>query len=474
MTAASAGRLGTVTVRLLPVAAIGAVSIAAADSVARWDSRMPKPLAAVLLLAWAAILLSIDTTQLFFGWLFLAPLFQESASNNRVGHILALAVYTAPPLVLLVKLLATQGSRPVREWVDWLPALYLVFLVASLGTTASSELHHGAAVGTVRGLYQNVGIGIIVYYLVVFWRGRGLPFVAVARTLLVAALLQAVMAVVEWPTHRNLWHDTSWQRTGDDRAIATLANPAITGAFVGVGIVLALAVLCWKGPTALRRLAVVMLVVGVPALYATKTRGPILATVIAALLILLLSRRSRLAGLGVLALVSLLLVAFWPQIRGSSVYQTRLAQKQNVDTRLVLQEVSFKLIERKPIFGWGYNSFDRVKFDVVVASGALPAAEALQSTSHDTFLTIFVEYGAVGFLLFLVPWVVIGARALRRVCIPAANRWLLVAALGSILLLAVNAATLDYRFFSFVPMLAWFFLGLLRRELARPGAVART
>ena len=40
--------------------------------------------------------------------------------------------------------------------------------------------------------------------------------------------------------------------------------------------------------------------------------------------------------------------------------------------------------------------------------------------------------------------------------------------LASIVVLAVNAATLDYRFFSFVPMLGWLSLALLRRRCAEP------
>jgi len=244
----------------------------------------------------------------------------------------------------------------------------------------------------------------------------------------------------------------------------------VTGAVIGVGIVLALAVLSWHGPVRLRRLAIAMLVLGGPALYATKTRGPILATLVAALLVVVLSRRSRLAGAGALALAALLLIVFWPQIQASSFYQSRLTEKQNIEARLVLQQVSFKLIERKPLLGWGYDSFDRVKYDVTVPSGSLPLAQALQSTSHDTYLTMLVEYGVVGFALFVLPWVVVVVRGLARVRAPAPDRWLLVGMLGSILLLAINGATLDYRFYSFAPMLAWLALALVRRRLAAPAA----
>jgi O-antigen ligase len=137
----------------------------------------------------------------------------------------------------------------------------------------------------------------------------------------------------------------------------------------------------------------------------------------------------------------------------------------------VLQDVSIKLIERKPLLGWGYDSFDRVKYNVSVPSPQLPLSQALQSTSHDTYLTILVEYGALGFAIFVLPWIAIFLRGLSKVRKPAPDRWFLAAMLASIVLLAVNAATLDYRFFSFVPMLGWLSLALVRRRLAEPAPV---
>jgi O-antigen ligase len=457
--------------RLIPAAAVGLVAVATAESIAGMDTRFPKPLVAVLALAGAAVLLSVDTVQLFLGWLLVAPIFQESAANSHVGHVLSLGLYTAPPLVLLVKHLGAEGPRPRATWFDFLPALYLVYLVVSLAATGGTDFRTLGTVGTLRTLYQNVAIGIVIYYVVGFWRGRGPSLVATARVLLMAAALQSAMAIVEVPTHWNLWHDTGWQRPGDFRAIATLGNPAVTGAMIGVGIVVALSVLCWHGPFELRRLATVMLLLGFPALYATKTRGPILATLIAALLIVFFSARSRLVGVGAIALVALLLVIFWPRIQASSVYQARITQQQNIQARLVLQEVSIKLIEQKPVLGWGYDSFDRVKYNVDVPSPQLPLSQALQSTSHDTFLTILVEYGAVGFAIFVLPWLMIFLRGLGHVRRPAPDRWFVVAMLASVLLNAVNATTLDYRFFSFVPMLAWLALGFIRRRLAEPSPV---
>ncbi len=197
-----------------------------------------------------------------------------------------------------------------------------------------------------------------------------------------------------------------------------------------------------------------------------------LATLIASAACVLLSSRTRLIGVGAIVLAVLMLTLFWPQIKTSSVYQNRLDQPQNVQIRIVLQQVSIRLAEERPIFGWGYNSFDRVKYNVPVYSSSVPVSEALHYTSHNTFLTILVDYGGVGLMLFLLPFGPVLWRAWRRARIPSPSRWFYVAGLASIVVIEVNAVTLDYRFFSFVPVLAWLFLGLLRREVASSGVSA--
>jgi O-antigen ligase len=253
------------------------------------------------------------------------------------------------------------------------------------------------------------------------------------------------------------------------RASGTFGNPEITGAFIGAGLVVALAVLCWDGPLRLRRVALAMVVLALPALYATKTRGPILATLIVAAVCVLLNSRMRMIGIGAFAVVGLVLALYWPQIRSSQLYTTRIGDSQNIQIRLVLQRASIAVAEQRPIFGWGYNSFDRVKFKAPVYSNTVPVAEALQYTSHDAFLTILVEYGAVGLLLFLAPFVTVGWRAARRARLPSPDRWFFVAGLGVIGVVLLNATTVDYRLLSFVPALPWLFLGLLRRNLPAAG-----
>lgn len=455
-------------------AALGVVGLvvsyeAAHSIVTAPTGHVPKPLLALVAVAGGAVLLAIATDHLVLGWLLLAPLLQESAGTSRVGHLLSLALYTAPPLAFALKTMATRGRRPRLRSLDVVPALYVLLVLGSLLITATG-LVRATPVGTLRTFYQTVLIGVIVYYVVAFWPGRSLRPDRVCAVVLVAASLQAAMSIVEWLTGWNLWHDMGWRRgAGDNRSVATLANPGLLGAFIGVGMVVALAVLCWNGPSRLRRLSVVMLVLGPLGVFVTLTRGAILATALACAPLVLLSRRSRLGGFGVLAFAVLLIVVFWGRIASTSLYQSRLSNGQNVDVRLALQHASLKLAGKKPILGWGYGSFDRVKSNVQVTGtiGSVAAEAAVQgSTSHNTFLTVLVEYGGVGLLLLVLPWLWICLNALRRIRARAPDRWIDVAGVAAVFVIAFTGATLDLRFFSFVPAVLWLFLALMRRAAA--------
>ena len=88
----------------------------------------------------------------------------------------------------------------------------------------------------------------------------------------------------------------------------------------------------------------------------------------------------------------------------------------------------------------------------------------MANTSHDTFLTILVELGLVGVLLYATPLVVAFAGILRG----ARERmdWEVAALVGTVIVYLVSALTFDMRFFSLVPALPWIAAGLARRKAA--------
>jgi hypothetical protein len=80
---------------------------------------------------------------------------------------------------------------------------------------------------------------------------------------------------------------------------------------------------------------------------------------------------------------------------------------------------------------------------------------------------VLVEYGSVGFLLFLLPWAVLIVAGVRAVPRQSAQQWVLVGSLAAVPVVVLTGATLDYRFFSFALMLPWVFLAMIRRIIER-------
>jgi O-antigen ligase len=440
------------------------VAVAGAQAITRAGSLWTPPVLAVLVLAGAVILLSFRPEALLVSWLALGPFLQGYGSHPALEHPLGLALYQFPPLVFLLWTLTAPtrmrslGVSRRPGFVDVLPAAYFLFVLGSMSVTDQ------VSATSIKYVYVSTGIGVILYYFLAFGPLLSLTPTRLIRVLLVLAMLEALMSIVDGLTGWNLWHDTAWQSETARRAVATLGDPASLGTFVGMGVVLALSILVWRGPPQLRPLAVGTIAVGLPALFFTYTRGPILATIIAASLVLLSRTGTRLLAVCLLVLMIVLIAASWSRITSSALYQDRITRANTVEIRAELQRWSLRLAEERPLLGWGYGSFDRVVRAADFRSTVLPREEVISSTSHNTFLTILVQYGSIGLALFVVPSLVIGGRAVARARAFPDSRWLLLGCVASLVLYAFGASVIDFRFFSFVPAVPWLLLGLLRRQ----------
>jgi O-antigen ligase len=424
-------------------------------------SSLTTPVLGVTAIAGAIVLFSVPPDKLFLGWLLLAPLFQNSADATTIGKPLVFAFYLAPAVALIAHTaLGWRSDRRIRA-IDVVPTLFVLYVFGSLVVTTS--LLQDDAFGAVKAFYSTVAIGAVVYYFLAFGPGSRVKGVDVARVLLLAVLLQSLLSLLEWQTGWNLWADTAWQEDGLSRTVSTLANPAVLGVFIGTGIVLSLAILVWDGPRKLRRLAWLVVLVGPPAIMVTLTRAPIIATALMSVAVLVLSRVGRIPALAAIVAIGLALVAAWPMLTSSRLYEERIANRGTVDTRAEVQRVSVRLAGERPLTGHGYASFDEVRVTVGRTLGVDPVV--LTNTSHNAYLTILVEYGAIGLVLFVLPLLVITFQAISRARSPSPERWFMVGAVAAIGVFCVSSAANDFRFFSLAQALPWIFLGLLRTRL---------
>jgi O-antigen ligase len=410
---------------------------------------------ALAALAVVVVAISLKPEHLFLFWLLAAPFLQDVGSG-RLQHLARIGLYSAPPLLFLAWTMLQR--RAVRgSFVDVLPAGYVAYIVGS-------ALVAGVDVSATQ-VFSIVVTGVIVYYFCAFCSlGEGIEQ-RIVRVLLASTVI--VSLVVE--IGKIAGHSYGYQADNSadvERATGPLGSPGVLGTVVGAGAVLALAVLVWGGPRSLRRLAWLSLLLGLPALFLTLTRGPMIAAGAVGLVILLSRARTRWPG--VLAGIALALVAvgLWSSVTSSSLYKNRLSNQTNVDDRVIIDRWSLELAGRKPFLGWGYGSFDTVKDAAHLSTGnsTISYSEAIQYTSHNTYLTILVELGGIGLTLLILPWIVVAGSSFRVIRADPSGAWMVVGFLGVLGVWVINAGTFDMRFFAIGWVLPWLAVGLLRRR----------
>jgi O-antigen ligase len=413
---------------------------------------------AVCAVGFMVLTVSLGAERIFVGWVFFAPFLQNSARSSAGGHLASQVIYTLPPLLFLFWTL-TNRNRPRATLLDLLPFAYVGLALTSYLVTRGP-----GSDASIHSILTTVGFAAVGYYFCAYGPIGPRFGERLLWAFLASVVVLDLMSYIEAATGWNLWGDTGWHQHYS-RTVATLDNPAVLGTVLAMAIVIAIIVVFWDGPRSLRTISLVAGVGALPAIVFTYTRGPFLGLFGVAIPLLLLRRTIAVKSALVLAIAGFAFYFAWASFAGSSVYQQRIANGATVQTRVVIQQWSFKLARQKPVLGWGYGSFDRVKnSQMFLGTSGQNQILGRGSTSHDTFLTILVETGFVGLLLFLAPWVVLLPKAFERIrTAKLQERWLLLVAFAVVFVYALSAATFDMRFFSYPEVLPFLALGLLRR-----------
>jgi O-antigen ligase len=425
------------------------------------DPRLAKVLVLVPLLVLA---LAIRPEKLFVAWLFAAPLIQGASNGTHRGHALFKFVFLVPPLVMLVRMAAGSVRNRGLWAIDALPALYLGYIFVSARLLPSTFASRDAT--TPKAIYIAVGVAILVYYVTAFATTSDRFPELVAASFLWSSVVVAALALVDGLTGWNPWHNVVASSSDHvRRAVSTFSSPEALGAYLGVGVAFAVAILAWKGPRSLRLPAMLVLGLSMPAFYLTYTRGPVFAIAAVCVLMVAIAKRTRWASLIGFVAAGTLLFASWSQLSSTTIYKNRLGNAKTVTPRLVLSDVSLKLFRERPVFGHGYGTFDQVKLTVPVNTAA-DAEIVATTTSHDTYLTVLVESGVVGLCLLVFPWIVIGWRSIAAAWRGSIEPWVVAGCVGGAAAYALAAVTYDSRFFPLTSALPWITLGVVRKVLA--------
>ncbi|HUP76697.1 MAG TPA: O-antigen ligase family protein [Acidimicrobiales bacterium] len=324
-------------------------------------------------------------------------------------------VHRALPMIAIASILlgALTGLRRVS-----LPRLGLTEMLMGgylLLTTVSILYTSDNSAMAFSHVLDRIAAPMCLYLLVRLAGPAERDFVRVAAAMGAVVVCQSAIGLIGWTNPAllpNAWHD----RLGD-RTTGSLGHANVFGVTMIVGGLLVFHAISTGTLTRrLRACAIVACLLSLVMVFMTFGRANWLAggLCVAGLFFIHPRHMTRATVL----LVPLLFVvvgqgAFSNYLQFADSRLVSSESEESALSRLPVVYASLRMLEAKPLFGFGYGNFDRFDREYQSNIGELVVAEK-DHASHNLYLTILAEQGLVGFLLYLGPAACLLARTSSR------------------------------------------------------------
>lgn len=395
-------------------------------------------------------------------WIVVFPFFVQgvSVADRYVYWILHRAMI---PGALGIVVLSNWLGVKKREWIQFGFAEAAMVLFVILGL-ANIFVFSNNPIARVYQFYDRTFVPFCAYWLIrlVAPRGKDWKFFLIAA--FVALVTQAVIGLMAWFTPHLL--PSQWLNLAGARTVGTLRNVAVyTSTVMFFSLLLYQhAINCESRGVRF----VLLLVVGLGLFCVTFSfsRGSWVGEVVTLIGLLLLYPKTTARLVIVLAIGVFILGGSVLADEVAFAYErlTGEAATRSAEDRVVGNMASLRMIEAKPLFGWGYQNYDL--YDRQFQSRVGDVAIRHDITSHNTYLTLMVEMGLIGFLLYMYPalhWLVLSVKTWKR--FPDGGFWsrrlLLMLWLTMVHMFVVSNAMDMIRFHAFGTTIWWMALALI-------------
>jgi O-antigen ligase len=375
---------------------------------------------------------------------------------------------------LLLRMLRVRRLEPVRfGWAELAMAIYLVIGAVSVLTTQAEPLPY------LLELSNIVLVPFAAYWLVRLVAPREQDFRRLVPIVVFVCIVEIGVGFLAKYAPSGL--PALWDITRDDpmRMSGTFRNPT-PYAHALVFCMVFIFHDAMQRPKGLVRTAMILLFgAGLACVFLTFTRGCWIAAVLV-LLGLLYAYPKPVLSLSAVAVPIAIVLSTTVFTNEVETAISRLVTQDTVNSRIVLANAGERMFYARPIWGWGFASYDRYdwKFMQRVGTAAPTLWDVQHGTSHNTYLTILAEMGAVGFFFQFFPllWCIFRTRrAWTRA--PRHGFWsrrLLIVMWLPIVFYLVSSQVVDMRFFWFNIGLLWLNLGLVASTVESMGKNAAT
>lgn len=391
------GRARRRAVVALPLLLAVVMGLTASVFIARGDTRS---LVILLVLVPVALLLLKYPLIVVIAWLAVFPLFLKEPSG--AGYLMYWALHRLlPPAALIVAVLTDWFRFHKREPVRFgAPELMMLFFI-TLTVVNIVLLGGGSPIQTLVRFYDRSFVPFIMYWIVRLSAPTEDDYKRLVPFAWIMLVFQCVIGLLSWFAPEVV--PPQWAGLSGERTVGTLGNVAV---YTVTLIFLSMIVFHYGMQSRsrwVRWLMFATLSLAFFCVFFSFSRGSWLggSLVLLGLLFLYPKVVFRIAVV-VVALVLLL---------GNSVLADeiqfaieRLNEQDTAQGRVIGSMASIRMIEEKPVFGWGYGNYDVYDEQFKERVGGIAVQEG--GTSHNTPLTIMVELGATGYILYILPAII--------------------------------------------------------------------
>ncbi|HWL90765.1 MAG TPA: O-antigen ligase family protein [Actinomycetota bacterium] len=367
-------------------------------------------------------------------WALVTP-FVSVTDVASVRQVFWLVHRGLPLVVLLVIVLGSisgvdERRLPRLGWPELLMAGYVVASLLSIAYTSGDGLATGYL------LYERVVVPMCLYLIVRLLQPSWNDVRRMVPVAMFVLVTQSVVGILSWVVPGVL--PRMWLSHVGERTVGTFGDPDVFGTTMLVCGWLILHVgLSTSFRTRDRVWPVLGFSLAMLMTFLTFSRGNWLAGLVVLAGALWLYRRFARLVIGVAVGVAVLLLASGVLTEQLEFAQRRLASEKSEEaalSRLPVAVAGIRMFEEKPLVGWGYGNFDLYSRRYQTRVADLVSAEKPHS-SHNLFLSILAEQGALGFALFMGPMMLwflrfrsIAPNMLSAQRTFVAGLWLLIAA----------------------------------------------
>jgi O-antigen ligase len=410
-----------------------------------------------------AILLNRYPLVALIVWLVILPFFPPVGANRFLYWVIHLSLI---PLALGVNIISRmfrlQHHPPVKLTLADVSIIIYIVLVSF-----SILYHHGPDYAYFLNFANRTVVGFMAYWFIRFLNPSERDLGLLTWLMLILVIAEGVIGLISWFAPALL--PRVWITEGllGDRVTGSFSEPGAYSTALIFWMIFVFQYAMTKANKSNRLFFIAVFSFGLICVFFTFTRSSWLAMLLVLLVLLYLYPKTVLLMLAFsIPLISLSAGLLANEFAHA---MSRLNTTETIDNRRALAHAGNQMFFAKPFFGWGYGNYDRYDWQFMerVDEISPTAWDIRYGTSHNTYVTLLAETGAVTFLFYIFPVLYWGWRSLKLLFhIPKkdsgfANQKWLILMWACIASYAVTAQAIDFRAFWYSQATVWIVLGFI-------------